>query len=228
MSVGFPWLLVALALVLAPTAGGPVPPKRRRRGLPRLPLVGAAAGALLSLAVLPWPLGVAAALAAAPLGAAGAAALPRGRARVPDGSLPLALHLVAAALRAGQPVAAALRSAAPVSRGLAEATKQAAGLLQLGADPVEAWSAIPPDGPLGRVARTAVRSGTSGVRLAGALELTAHELRAEARVAALARAHRAGVAVLAPLGLCFLPAFVCLGIAPVVAGLLSSAGPALP
>ena len=34
-----------------------------------------------------------------------------------------------------------------------------------------------------------------------------------------ARAERAGVLVSGPLGLCFLPAFVCLGIVPVVIGL---------
>ena len=34
-----------------------------------------------------------------------------------------------------------------------------------------------------------------------------------------AAADRAGVLIAGPLGLCFLPAFVCLGIVPVVAGL---------
>ncbi len=34
-----------------------------------------------------------------------------------------------------------------------------------------------------------------------------------------AAAERAGVLIAGPLGLCFLPAFVCLGIVPVVAGL---------
>ena len=37
-----------------------------------------------------------------------------------------------------------------------------------------------------------------------------------------ARAERAGVLVTGPLGLCFLPAFICLGIVPVVVGLASS------
>jgi pilus assembly protein TadC len=33
-------------------------------------------------------------------------------------------------------------------------------------------------------------------------------------------AGRAGVLMTAPLGICFLPAFLCLGLAPVVVGLL--------
>ncbi|SLJ82662.1 putative alanine-rich membrane protein [Mycobacteroides abscessus subsp. abscessus] len=37
--------------------------------------------------------------------------------------------------------------------------------------------------------------------------------------AAAARAERAGVLISGPLGLCFLPAFLCLGIVPVVVGL---------
>jgi hypothetical protein len=34
----------------------------------------------------------------------------------------------------------------------------------------------------------------------------------------LARAERVGVWTLLPLGLCFLPAFACIGVVPVVAG----------
>ncbi|MCW2777557.1 MAG: hypothetical protein JWN17_1282, partial [Frankiales bacterium] len=52
----------------------------------------------------------------------------------------------------------------------------------------------------------------------------AADARAEARSAAEQRARRAGVLAVAPLGLCFLPAFVLLGVVPVVVGL---AGPLL-
>jgi pilus assembly protein TadC len=44
-------------------------------------------------------------------------------------------------------------------------------------------------------------------------------LRSEADAVATARAERAAVMVAGPLGLCFLPAFVCLGVLPVVVGL---------
>ena len=52
--------------------------------------------------------------------------------------------------------------------------------------------------------------------LAGALAV---DLRAAARTATDAEVRRAGVRILAPLGLCFLPAFVCLGVVPLVIGL---------
>jgi pilus assembly protein TadC len=51
------------------------------------------------------------------------------------------------------------------------------------------------------------------------LERRARELREQAAAAAEALAHRAGVLVLLPLALCFLPAFVCLGVLPTVVGL---------
>ena len=52
----------------------------------------------------------------------------------------------------------------------------------------------------------------------GVAEL-ADESRHDAAHAAAAAAERAGVLIAGPLGLCFLPAFVCLGLVPVVAGL---------
>jgi hypothetical protein len=48
-------------------------------------------------------------------------------------------------------------------------------------------------------------------------------VRAELVDTAQARAQRAGVLVAGPLGLCFLPAFLVLGIAPVVIGLAGEA-----
>jgi hypothetical protein len=43
--------------------------------------------------------------------------------------------------------------------------------------------------------------------------------RSTGRARTEAAVRRAGVWVLAPLGLCFLPAFVCLGVAPLVLGI---------
>lgn len=138
----------------------------------------------------------------------------------PDRALALALDLAAAALRAGQPVASALALAAPAAGpSTAAQLAQVVGLLRLGADPVEAWRALADDEVLAPVAQAACRSADSGVRLARGWEQAACDVRAQVRAAAEARAHRAGVIAIAPLGLCFLPAFVCLGVAPVVVGI---------
>ena len=135
------------------------------------------------------------------------------------GRVPLLLDLLAAALRSGQPTSSAVVAVAPVAGArLAAQLRQVGGLLRLGADPVHAWASLT-DSALAPVASTARRSAESGVRLARGFELLAVELRDDARAAAMARAQRAGVWAVAPLGLCFLPAFACLGIIPVIVGI---------
>jgi pilus assembly protein TadC len=62
-------------------------------------------------------------------------------------------------------------------------------------------------------------SASSGSALAQGIADLAEQSRQDATHAAAAAAERAGVLIAGPLGLCFLPAFVCLGIAPVVVGL---------
>ncbi len=137
-------------------------------------------------------------------------------------SLPLALDLTAVALRAGQPLERALLAAAPAAGGAAARLTSVARLLALGADPVDAWATVADDAALAGVAASARRSAHSGIRLAAAFENLAADLRAQAADAGRARAHRAGVMAAAPLGLCFLPAFVCLAIVPALMGLAAT------
>jgi pilus assembly protein TadC len=74
-------------------------------------------------------------------------------------------------------------------------------------------------GELAALGRVLVRAGESGSAVVPALQTLAGDTRAEARSRADAAVRRAGVWVLAPLGACFLPAFVCLGVAPLVLGI---------
>jgi len=67
--------------------------------------------------------------------------------------------------------------------------------------------------------RLARRSASSGAALAEGVAELATQSRHDNAHAAEATAERAAVLIAGPLGLCFLPAFVCLGIVPVVAGL---------
>jgi pilus assembly protein TadC len=62
------------------------------------------------------------------------------------------------------------------------------------------------------------------MRLADTISRQADLLRADLQSKALRRAHRVGAIALLPLGLCYLPAFICLGIVPMVAGLAAQAG----
>ncbi|MFD9703121.1 type II secretion system F family protein [Lentzea sp. NPDC059081] len=124
-----------------------------------------------------------------------------------------AWDLLAACLKAGLPVPTAIQAV-----GIGE-LGQVAELLRLGADPVTAWASAlehPATAPLARAARRTARSGAA---LAGQAAELACRTRSEAMNDAEAEAQRASVAVAAPLALCFLPAFLCLGVVPVVLGL---------
>ena len=188
-----------------------------------LSLVGGASVALASCAVIGWPIGLFVAAVAGPLAAHGVILLAqRSVAVLPDADLALALDLAAAALRCGQPLASALHLAAPAAGAAEDRLRQVAVLLRLGAEASEAWAEVA-SGPLAPLARAAVRSADSGVRLAAVFETLARDLRRDLVAAAQHRAQRVGVSALAPLGLCFLPAFVCLGIVPVVVGIARTA-----
>ena len=146
--------------------------------------------------------------------------------RAVTGSEPLALagawELLAACLRAGMPVPQAVRA---VAEGLeapaGPALRRTADLLALGADHAQAWQPAVECAATARLATAARRSGRSGAALAESLSRLGAEERAGAREQSEARAQRAGVLIAAPLGLCFLPAFLALGVVPVLIGLAS-------
>ncbi|OBK46958.1 hypothetical protein A5655_08190 [Mycobacterium sp. 1081908.1] len=135
------------------------------------------------------------------------------------------LDVLAVCLEAGMAVSTAAAATAPSAPpSLAGVLRRAADLLALGADPAVAWAVSPEptrsvDAQIDALLRLARRSASSGAALARGVAELADESRHEAAHAATAAAERAGVLIAGPLGLCFLPAFVCLGIVPVVAGL---------
>jgi Flp pilus assembly protein TadB len=142
-----------------------------------------------------------------------------------DRSDPLALaagwDLLAVGMRAGLPVAVAVRAVAEEFAGTAaKPLRSVADLLALGADPVAAWESALRHPDTAGVARAARRTARSGSGLADAASDLAKQARDSLDEQAQKRAQRAAVWVAAPLGLCFLPAFVCLGVLPVVVGMV--------
>lgn len=135
--------------------------------------------------------------------------------------LPLCADLLAATLRAGVPVDRAAAAVADALGGpLGERLERTARSLRLGADPAEAWAHLADVPGASRLGAAAVRSSTSGGALAGALTRLSEDLRGDRSVAAEAAARRAGVLIVLPLGLCFLPAFLLAGLVPVVVAVL--------
>ncbi len=134
--------------------------------------------------------------------------------------LPLAADLLAACASAGAgPGEAAEAVGRSLGGPLGERLTRTAAELRLGGEPAEVWrrfGAIP--GAAG-LARCMERAGSSGAPAAEAVARHAAALRSARARTAEARARRAQVLISAPVGLCFLPAFLAVGVAPVVIGL---------
>jgi Flp pilus assembly protein TadB len=184
--------------------------------------VGAAAAAALGWAIAGAAAGMLLAVAAT---GAGVLAARRGRpdrtlAAEPDTELAAGWELLAVCLEAGLPVALAVTAAAEPLRGAVGARlRRTAGLLELGADAEAAWLTAEQLPALATFARAAGRSASTGSALAQVARAEAERIRAGLLDSAQAKAQRAAVLITAPLGVCFLPAFLVLGIAPVVVGL---------
>lgn len=132
--------------------------------------------------------------------------------------LPGACDLIGVCLAAGVPVAGALAAVGDAVPGpVGEQLRSVAALYRLGAEPRRAWTDVPAE--LAGLGRVLVRAGESGAAVVPALRSLAADSRAAVRGDAEAAVRRAGVWVLAPLGACFLPAFVCLGVVPLVLGI---------
>ncbi|MBO2455524.1 type II secretion system F family protein [Actinomadura barringtoniae] len=212
------------ALVRSPSQPGPPPPRGREQ---QLRLVAAGVAGLVTAVTLGGPVGAVAGLVvgvvvARTSGRMANAEQRRRKARL-IADLPIAVDLLAACLRGGTPWGEAVEAVATTVGGpLGEALSGVAAQVRLGADPSTAWLALAEDASLAPLARTAVRASQSGASLAPTLSRLARDQRRTARTAAAARARAAGIRAVAPLGLCFLPAFVLLGVVPAIAGIAST------
>lgn len=133
--------------------------------------------------------------------------------------LPHVVDLMAAALAVGaSPSAAVDRVARAVEPPMREELAATVARLRLGVDPARVWSdlgAHPQLGPLGRALARATESGAS---VADAMHRLAEDQRRSTRAEVESRARSVGVKAAVPLGLCLLPAFVLIGVIPMVAG----------
>ncbi|WP_217712068.1 type II secretion system F family protein [Kitasatospora sp. NA04385] len=138
--------------------------------------------------------------------------------------LPLAAELLAACFGSnGSPAEAVAAVADSVPPPMRDRLSQVAARLALGAGPERCWGQLADEcQPLAPLARCLARTSLSGAPPAAALTGLAQSQRAAAARAAHARVRRAGVLATAPLGLCFLPAFVLIGVVPVVTGLTAA------
>jgi pilus assembly protein TadC len=128
--------------------------------------------------------------------------------------------LLAACLSSGAPVSTSASAVADaLGEPVATSLRGLAASVNLGADPVTAWRAMGDQPGLGPLCHQVARSLESGAPLADALPGLADDLRRTARATAETAARAAGVRAVAPLAVCFLPAFLLVGVVPIVVSL---------
>jgi Flp pilus assembly protein TadB len=137
--------------------------------------------------------------------------------------LPHLVTLLGAALRAGAAPGAAIDLVCRALPGAAaELLGPVSARLALGGDPLVVWSAMARDPAIGPLGRTMARAHRSGAPVVAAVDLLSEELARRSRADVEDRARAIGVRAAVPLGVCLLPAFLLLGIVPLVAGLARS------
>ena len=145
----------------------------------------------------------------------------RARALVVRRQLPEALDLVSAVLAAGRPPAAALALVADVTAPpLALDLRAVADRLAVSGEVRAALVELPDS--LAVLGRALGRAEDTGAPVAGVVASAADDTRRDARAARREAGRRVGVRTAAPLGLCFLPAFLLVGIVPTVVALAGS------
>lgn len=169
----------------------------------------------------PWVVGASSAARSPSVGTAVAPVARPGPAREPDPlrvDLAVLFDLVAIALVAGVPVPRALDAVGHAVGGSdGRALRSAGAALCLGASWAEAWRSCPPR--LHPLREALGRVWLSGASPAGVLRAASDQLRRARKRAVGEAAARLGARLVIPLGLCHLPAFVLLGLVPVLISL---------
>ncbi|HUR05583.1 MAG TPA: type II secretion system F family protein [Nonomuraea sp.] len=193
----------------------------------RRTIVGALSAALITALLIGGAAGLIAALLVAPIVSVGLHRRDdpetRQNSKQITADLPFAADLMAACLLAGQPVSAATEIAAEALAGpLGQRLSWVSRQLRLGADPDPTWAFLAREPATAQLSRAMSRAAQTGAPVADVLTRLANDARESTRATSVAAARSVGVKAVAPLGLCFLPAFVLLGIIPIVAGLATA------
>ena len=132
--------------------------------------------------------------------------------------VPRAAELLGCCLDAGLAPAAALAVVGDAVGGpVGSRLRQVAAVLSAGAEPASPVLGGAA-GPVDRLVAALARAAATGAPLAAAARGIASDERDRSRGVAAERARVAGVRAVGPLAVCYLPAFVLVGVVPVVAG----------
>jgi Flp pilus assembly protein TadB len=137
--------------------------------------------------------------------------------------LPIGVDLLGCCLDAGAAIESALVSVSRAIGGpVGEELLAIHHRLDVGVDPARVWRSVSGHPQLAPLGRAVGRAHETGAPVGQAVHRLAEELRDRARADVEARARSIEVKAAAPLGLCLLPAFVVLGVVPMVVGVFRS------
>jgi len=146
----------------------------------------------------------------------------RRRRRELERDLPPAVHLLGSCIAAGAATSTALDAVADALPGaVAEELSLIRHRLELGVDPLTVWRDVGQHPQLRPLGRSMARAHRSGASVRGAVEALATELAAQSHARTVSLARSVEVRASAPLGACFLPGFVLLGVVPMIVGVFA-------
>lgn len=136
-------------------------------------------------------------------------------------SVPLLLELLATALDSGLTIQGALQVVAEVAEErMRESLLQVVAGLQIGASWQDSWAGNLIDGDIAEIHDALSFGALTGASAAPLLYAQAQHCRTAAARNAQKRAAALGVKLVLPLGLCSLPAFIAVGVVPVVMAMI--------
>jgi len=190
-------------------------------------LVGLLAGAGVGWALLGGALGVGVGAVAGLVGARWLLGLtPSGDVRKQKlivQQYPLVLGLVARVVESGAPVRYAAEAVCQVVDGPgADALRGVVASCDVGFTDAEAWRGLAQDPVWGDVARELARCVDTGAATGRVLDSAAERATKAADAQAIIQARSVGVTSALPLVCCFLPAFLLVGVVPIIGGLVGN------
>lgn len=216
------WPPTASRLLATADSGTATPPSQRRNAVV---LFTGAAAVLATASTGWWSLAVgaiAAVVAGVVLRAGERAALSRRQEQL-RAALPQTCDLLVVCLEAGLPARrAAATVAGAVREPMAAVLAETVAKTELGVDEYRAWQDLAADAALAGLGRELGRGAATGMSLSARLRVLAADTRKALAAEAETRAKRVGVRSVLPLMLCFLPAFVLLGLVPILGGMLGA------
>ena len=134
---------------------------------------------------------------------------------------PLVLGFLASVVESGAPVRFAAEAVSEVSdRPNAQRLRGVLACCEVGFSDAEAWRSLTDDPVWGDVARELARCVESGAAVGDVLRAAARQADKTAAADAITRARSVGVTSTLPLVCCFLPAFLLVGVVPIIGGLI--------